>query len=299
MQETVLRWFDSWASPGWDAVFTALTYLGEETFAIAMVAFVYWNLSPRTGMFLGMTVLFSVMINQVLKLVFAVPRPFEVLAGIEGKRIETAYGYAFPSGHTQTAATIFTALALLVGRRWFWIISVVLAVLVGVSRLYLGVHWPLDVVGGLALGLGLAFAFWALFRWIGDSRPRMALAMGWYAGALLLIAGAVEVLEMVGTLAPSRVIDFWKAIGVSLGAVAGFALQKAWVKFSPAGSLVWKLFRWVLGITIAIGLLVGLKTLLPTGALFDGTRYALVGIWITVGYPGLGMLCRIFQPQRN
>lgn len=134
----------------------ALTFLGGNLFVTSVLGgaalLIYLaERKKRWPIFLAGTIAGSVGLDNLIKMLVDRPRPdFHPLTGVSGS--------AFPSGHSAAAAALFLALAFLVTRRmskgrvWVWVAAVVLAALVAASRVYLGAHWPTDVIGGLALG---------------------------------------------------------------------------------------------------------------------------------------------------
>ncbi len=124
-------------------------------------------LIPRTrrlGLGLAIALLIDfVCCNLVLKPLIARSRPCDVNTAIE-LLVKRPHDYSFPSGHT---AVSFTAVAaLFCARSKLWIPSCVLAVVIAFSRLYLYVHWPTDILGGLVLGIAAGWAGWHLFIWL-------------------------------------------------------------------------------------------------------------------------------------
>ncbi|MBQ1264784.1 MAG: phosphatase PAP2 family protein, partial [Oscillospiraceae bacterium] len=142
-----LRWLSSLRTPALDSFFSALTHLGGETIFMVLAIAIFWCLSKRCGYFILVTCFFGTVFNQFLKIACRVPRPW-VLDGtfpiVEAARAD-AGGYSFPSGHTQNAVGTFGALYLYNKNRTLRIICAALVVLVPFSRMYLGVHTPLDV----------------------------------------------------------------------------------------------------------------------------------------------------------
>ena len=96
---------------------------------------------------------------QVYGLVFCVQRPWVLDSRIEPNEsaLEEATGYSFPSGHTQSGITVFGCLALRFRTLAFRIFCVICAVMIGVSRMYLGVHTPADVLTSFAIGVAVIF----------------------------------------------------------------------------------------------------------------------------------------------
>src|SRR5690554_5624105 len=152
MQLSILLFFQNISSPFLDNLAQFITMFGEETLFIVFIVLFLWCFSKKRG-FVIFSTLFSALIGMsVLKAVIKYPRPFQVSPEIAAKRLATATGYSFPSGHSTGAASFYSALALSYKKKALSILAALMILLVGLSRLYLGVHWPLDVFGGWTLG---------------------------------------------------------------------------------------------------------------------------------------------------
>ena len=138
----------------------AITTLGEETAFLVIGLIIFWCVDKKKGYYVMSVGFMGTMLNQVLKLACRIPRPwvrdpdFTIL---EQAR-EAAAGYSFPSGHTQTAVGTFGSIAAFTEKKWLRWTCIALAVLVGFSRMYVGVHTPADVLVGAACALILVFA---------------------------------------------------------------------------------------------------------------------------------------------
>ena len=143
----LLYWFESIRNPALDTFMGLVTRLGEETFFMVAALFVFWCVDKRRGYYLLAVGFTGTLINQFLKIVCRVPRPWvrdPDFTIVEAAR-EGAAGYSFPSGHTQSAVGVFGGVARFTRRWWLRGVCVVLLLLVSVSRMYLGVHTPADV----------------------------------------------------------------------------------------------------------------------------------------------------------
>ena len=159
--EAVLRWLDQHATPTLDRMAIEVTALGSGlVVAVIVLALsgVLWQMRQRYWAYLlWLTTIGSVLLNSILKLSFDRPRPrvFEW-------RVHFPVTSSFPSGHAMTAAVVYLTVAIIIMRlnssRWLSFIALlcaaVLMLLVGLSRLYVGVHYPSDVVAGYAAGIG-------------------------------------------------------------------------------------------------------------------------------------------------
>ena len=149
-----IRSLQSVASPALDGIAVAITNLGHEFSYVALLVIAYLVFDPQRGRSLGVYVLLAFYLNGLLKGLFDTPRPYVIDPGVLRSHAAelTGPGPGFPSGHAQGAATFWGISALYVRRRWFTAVALLLICLISLSRIYLGVHLPIDVLGGLALG---------------------------------------------------------------------------------------------------------------------------------------------------
>ena len=146
--------------PGLNELMLAITTLGEETAFLVIGLIVFWCVDKRKGYYIMSVGFLGTMVNQVLKLTFRIPRPWILdpnFTILEQAR-EAATGYSFPSGHTQTAVGTFGSIAAFSQRKGMRAVCITLAILVGFSRMYVGVHTPADVLVGVLCALILIFA---------------------------------------------------------------------------------------------------------------------------------------------
>jgi len=149
----------AWAFPRLTWVMRGFSQLGEAPFLIGAGLLVFWRLAAsgrkRAAVLLVGTVLGSEALTQILKLVFHRPRP-EAFFGLPNPEM-----YSFPSGHAITSCCFWGVLAAILAARShslrvkaaIWTMASVLAAMVGFSRVYLGVHYPTDVLAGYALAV--------------------------------------------------------------------------------------------------------------------------------------------------
>ena len=142
-------------TPWLDTIVSALTHLGGETvFLIAAMA-VFWCVDKRQGYYLMSVGFMGTLVNQFLKITCRIPRPWvrdPDFTIVESARAE-ATGYSFPSGHSTSSVGTFGVLATESKRLWLRLIAMALCFLIPLTRLYLGVHTPADVLVGSAIPL--------------------------------------------------------------------------------------------------------------------------------------------------
>lgn len=266
----LLKTLEALRTPAGDAFFLTVTRLGEEHAFMALVLLMLWCIDKRWGYRLFYAGMLGNVLNQLLKAVLLVPRPWlrdPSLTVVEGARLG-ATGHSFPSGHTQTATTLSFTLARPL-RRWAWLGAGLATGLVAFSRLYLGVHTPADVLAGLALGLLVAFALGRMFcRAEQDKRLERGLWLGLAAFAL------AQLLYMA--LGPGRAesnLDGLKNAYAMTGVLAGFLLMR-WLDEKylryPIHGVWWaQALKLLLGLALVLGVQVGLKP--PLTRLFGGS----------------------------
>ena len=131
MQEKILLFLQEQANPFWDALFHFFSFLGEPLIYMLILSWLIWNGSKKKGFAFSFVLMFSVLVNLALKMIFRHPRPFQVVEGVDGKRLSTAGGYSFPSGHTQNAATFYFSLYARSGKIWILPIVSVIVLMIG------------------------------------------------------------------------------------------------------------------------------------------------------------------------
>ncbi len=272
MELEILRSIQSIANPFLDILFQLITMCGEQIVLISIIAVIYWALDKKFGEYIAYSVLTSVLLNNTIKDIFKMKRPIGE-KGIRTLREQTATGYSFPSGHTQNASSFYGAMAIYLKKRVMHIIATIMIILVGFSRLYLGVHYPKDVIVGGILGVLTSLICYKLYN---KFENKMLL----YVITFVIFIPAL-------TFAHSA--DFIKGMGTYLGFIIGIYIEKKYVNFSVEGSTGNKIIRVLLGILILLTLQVGLKVLLPSATIFSFIRYLLISL------TGIGIYPMVFK----
>jgi hypothetical protein len=272
----VVRSVQTAASPGLTAFFRFLSLLGTEYFFLFALPVVYWCVDRRKGIRLGLLVLVSAVVNSWLKVVFRQPRPYNLDPSV-GMAREVTYG--LPSAHAQNSTTFWGVLAPWIRNPWGLVLALVLPFLIGLSRVYLGVHFPTDVFLGWALGALFAVSH----RIWGDALEALVERL---PGRLWIAAAAAAALGM-NALNPEET----GLPGALFGLVVGAALASSRARFDAAsGSLARKALRLAAGTAGAAAIYFGLKVVLPgegsaNYALFRFLRYGVLGAWVSLGAP--------------
>ncbi len=135
------------------------SFLGTEDFFLVVLPIIYWCISTTLGMQVAVILMVSSSVNYFFKVAFHGPRPYWISSMVKGLASETSFGV--PSNHAQSATVIWGIIAAYLRKWWAWLIAILFILLISLSRLYLGVHFPHDVLLGLLLGAGL---LWLVLR---------------------------------------------------------------------------------------------------------------------------------------
>ncbi len=241
-----------------DVFFSLITRLGEEVLFIVLALFFLWCCNKQEGYYLLTVGFLGIFFNQMLKMIFRIPRPWVKdpnFTIVESAR-EAATGYSFPSGHTQTAVGAYGAVARWEKNRWLRIVCIVAIFLVGLSRMYLGVHTPLDVLVSLAVGGVLVFALYPLFRYIA-AHPKWMHVM--FAVLLVLSVGFVLFMELYAFPAdtdPHNLASACKSAYMMLGCTVGvwliYFLDNRYLHYSVEAPFWGQVLKLVLGLALAL-----------------------------------------------
>jgi membrane-associated phospholipid phosphatase len=264
-----ILWVQSFSNSFLDGLFTAATFLGEEEFYLVLLPLIYWCFNKRIGMRLAYAFLLSNYLNLFLKDLFGIPRPDDLRIRVLRKEITPS----FPSGHAQGAVVTWGYLATQWRNRVFWAIAIVLIFLNSFSRVYLGVHFPQDLVGGIAVGVLYLLAFnWVTAKWGGA-----------LAEFPLVAKSILVVLLPIALLVAHPSEDIAMSMGALAGMGLGFLLEGKFVGFSADGLWWRRVLRFLVGLILVGVFYVGLKALFPTevtpslALAWRAIRYGIVG----------------------
>lgn len=270
---------------GWlNGIMLAITHLGSEIFFLAVALIFFWCVDKTRGYYLMSVGFVGTILNQFLKLFCRIPRPWvqDPQFTIVEQARAGADGYSFPSGHTQSAVGTYSSIAYTSRNRWVQVLCVAVAALVAFSRMYLGVHTPMDVGVSVVIGVVLIFALRPLFyKENGKYIPWMLGFMTVLAvGFLLYVECNPFPGDMDGENLASGMKNAYTLLGALLGMIVVYIVDEKWLHF-PIKAVWWaQLLKLVLGIALVLGV----KTLLtqPMTSLFGYYWGRLVRYFLTV-----------------
>ncbi len=299
--------------------------LGVEEFYLLVAPVIYWCLDTTIGFRTAMMLMLSGGINNYAKWLLHGPRPFWVSPQVKAFWYESSFGV--PSGHAQNAVTIWGIIASSFRKKWLWAVAIALMLMIGLSRLFLGAHFPHDVLAGWLVGLVLLVLFIRLeppvVAWMRKQTTRkkigvfLAISMGsillgwgilqtlnnWEIPALW-VQNARQAFPEEGKPSPASLSSIITIGGAFFGLASGYVLLFSQTGFDPTGNLWARSGRYLLGVVGIVALWAGLDALFPEGDtlipyVFRYIRYALVGLWMTYLGPRCFIGLKLAEPSRG
>ena len=282
-------------NPVLDTFFSLITHLGSETLFLAIAIVIFWCINKYTGYYLMTVGFFGTLVNQFLKIVCQIPRPWVKdpnFTIVEAAR-EDATGYSFPSGHTQSVVSSFGCPARSSKKLWVRITLIVLIILTALSRMYLGVHTPLDVCFSLVLGTILVFAFYPVFK-KGEQNPKLIyISMGALTVLSLAYALFVDFYPWAADIDKDNLASALKngylLFGCGCGMTLSFYLERKYINFETKAPLKTQLLKVITGLIVVLAIKAALKPIINPifgGHQFaDAVRYFLVVMFAACVWP--------------
>ena len=241
----------------------AITYLGDEIAFLVTALVLFWCIDKRHGYYILSVGFLGTIANQFMKLWFRIPRPWvldENFTILEQAR-EGASGYSFPSGHTQSSVGTFGAMAYITKNKAVRVVAILITILVPFSRMYVGVHTPLDVLVAAAMAVVLIFTMRPLiYARDGKNLPILLTVMSTVAIGYLCF---VELYPFPADIDPnnlaSGVKNAYTLLGALLGMLLVYFVDTKWLHF-PTKAVWWaQLIKIVAGLCLVLAVKSGMK----------------------------------------
>lgn len=301
VQLEIIRALQSLWNVGLTFGFEIITAVGGPQFYVFAMPLLFWCVSTRYGFRFVLLVLVSAYLNSLIKDagpffisdqgILHTIRPFRAYAdqvrtcrsdpNFDPKALLARLCYeeesrSFPSGHAQTSIVAWGYAAVVLRRRAFTILAIVMVVLIGLSRLYLGQHWPTDILGGWLIGgalLGSALWLFSLYQ----HRPLLLNRL--LLGAMAIMVVVLLVLDSDPTFNRAR------ALGLIAGSCLGYLLQLRYAPFVVRAPWPVQIGKIVIGVLGVVVLQLGLGYLLPQLRIVEWILAFLTGVWALWGAP--------------
>ena len=282
-----ITWIQGFSTPVLDGFFRWITLLGDQEYYMVVIPLLYWLWSKEFGIRFTLVFMISIYLNAAIKYNYATERPDMAVRLIEED------GFSFPSGHAQGNTVFWGYLARELHRRWSYVAAAVLVFLVAFSRVYLGVHFPLDIIGGVLVGLIIL----SVFEFVQQRYNTEMTDRTYY----LLTGGVVVLLFLVQSFGLAPIV-----LGFGLAALWGYRLEKRTVDFEERAAWWQQVIKGVLGLVVLFGLREVTRTVfigMPgvaeeqelLYAILTFFRYFVIGIWVTLAAPWLFKMLRLYR----
>ncbi|MBQ6052369.1 MAG: phosphatase PAP2 family protein [Clostridia bacterium] len=306
---SVLYALEGIRNPVLDFFFSIITLLGEETLFMAVGLTFYWCVNKIEGYYLLAVGGLGAIVNNFLKMIFTVPRPWVIdpdFTIVEAARAG-ATGYSFPSGHTQCSVGLYGGIAMWNKNKAVKIVAIVLCLLIPFSRLYLGVHTPLDVGVGFAIAVVFAVAGYFIFKKAENNSKILVPAIG-----VVILVNILYILFVCFYRFPESVYaaenikeydgavkNGFTLLGAALGMILAYVIDSKWVRFDTKAVWWAQIIKAVGGFAVLLILKELLK--IPLNAILDENTWGtLLRYFITVTVAGAAwpMVFRFFPKAK-
>lgn len=301
-------------SPALDGVMNFFSFLGRAEFYLVIAPFIYWTLDKRLGIRALLILLAIDVVSASFKLLLHQPRPYWI-GDVKALSEEASYG--IPSSHASDSLAVGGYLAYRAKKTWFSVVMGIILFCIGLSRLYLGVHFLHDVLFGWVLG---AIVLWIatlrsnqIAAWARSKTLSAQIAIGFIVSGIVIILGILIRSIISGTPDPASwssyatearsITHSFTLAGALFGSITGYALMRSQANFQPAENWGKRVLSYVLGILgvlliyfgldIAFSLLAADETI--AGYALRYIRYALATFWVTFGAPWIFLKLRLAQ----
>lgn len=296
----------------------AFSFLGTEIFFLLLLTAIYWCIGAGIGIRVGIMVILSLAVNDALKIFFHGPRPYWYSSNLIVYARESSFGV--PSGHAEVAFGLWGMLAATIHKWWAWLIAILIILMISISRLYLGVHFPHDVILGLILGALLLWLVLLLWRPLAAIFQRMSPGKQYLASFLsslaLILLSLIPFfwLKHINWQPPQAWAEYandaisLKVTFTTTGTLFGLLSGATWLNCRGglnANGLIWqRIFCYVLGLIGLIVIYLGAKIVIGLVApdteamlpyLLRYFRYFLIGTWISAGAPWIFIKLKLAQ----
>lgn len=281
---------------------------GQTELYLFIMPLILWCFDKKMGFRLLFLLTISTAINYVAKILFHSPRPYWVNPAVNALAYEPTFG--MPSGHAQISVTFLGCIGVWLRRTYVWIVLVLLTLLVGLSRMYLGVHFLADILMGWIIGIMLLLVFYryedTVSRWVLRQSVGIRVFLAVVSSFLIILVSQAAVLSL-GTwqippewsslaylqtnvqINPVSLRDSFMVAGMFLGTAIGAIITHRSLPYTVEGSRSQRCMRYILGIitVFLLWMVLGLATRSfdMAGYALQYIRAAIVALWITIGAP--------------
>jgi len=285
------------------------SFLGSENFFLIFLPLVYWSIDAALGIRVGFILFAGATFKELFKMALHEPRPYWV--STNARVMDSDPGFGIPSGHAEMGAGLWGIIAAYYRKAWVWVAALLLVFFIGLSRLYLGVHFPRDVLVGWILGFLTLWVFVKFWELVEARVKKMSfwnqIGLAFSVSLAIVLLGALIVFLSRNFVLPAEWIAnaihnsneapnpfSLETLTTTAGTLFGLCIGLAWMAprggFNASGPFWKRTVRFVVGMIGVLILYAGLKVIFPSGDafvpyIFRYIRYTIVGFWVSAGAP--------------
>ncbi len=278
-----LYFLEDLRTPFLDRLFLAITFCGHEIVTIAVFLAILWCIDKKHGYTMLYAGLFGMMLNLLLKAIFQVERPWvldENFTIVEAARA-TANGYSFPSGHTQNSVALYGGLFIYFKNKYFRALCVIITLAIAFSRMYLGVHTPLDVSVSLLIGALPLLIMLYIFK-KADSNKNLFAYLDTFT---LLFPIAILIFFSCTSVSGDEQSNMYMLLGIAIGIVFIRRMDEKFLRYPINAALSTQIVKFAAGLAVVLLVLEGGKIVL-TALLGDTDLVRLIRYFLVTAAGG-------------
>ncbi|OON92869.1 MAG: hypothetical protein ATN31_07700 [Candidatus Epulonipiscioides saccharophilum] len=261
----ILQYLESIRNPFLNMLMETITFSAEIAFLGSIVIILYWCIDKEFAYKLVFIVLVNALFTSYVKNIVRKPRPFE-LGIVKPLRVETAPGYSFPSGHTSTATSFWGGAYYILKKKNILIVAIIMSIMVGFTRMYLGVHFPTDIIGGILIGITSIICAKMM---LDNDKP------------LLLVTALLTLLVLI-LPTPDEIV---LSVSCLFGLISGVTLEKKYINMKVKTTLKNQIAKLIIGFAGTGILYIILELTMLDMKISNMIKYILLLLYIIVGAP--------------
>ena len=288
------------------------SFTATEEFFMLVMPILYWCIDTTVGMRVGVVIMMSSSLVDIVKMICQFPRPYWLFSKAQAFAQETSFG--LPSGHAQKVVALWGTMAVSFKKSWFWVLSILMVIMIALSRLFLGVHFLSDVLTGLVITILFLIIYMKLetpvVHWV-KKQSLLTIAIVSLLVTIIpvfivaIIRNANIDWQIPATWLVENIDPFnMEGILTINGTLCGMLIGYTWLcrtgGFKMKGSPVHLVLRYILGVTGILVIRYGLKLIFPETADFWGSslrfiRFGVIGLWLTALAPFVFIKLKLYQ----
>lgn len=282
----VIKFLQSFSSDFLNSFMVFVTHFGSLYVLMFFICIIYWCYNKEVGYKMAIVISCSFVLNSLLKGFVQSPRPIGY-DGVFSLANFTATGYSFPSGHAQNIMAFSVSLFIFTRNKLMFALNSILVILVSISRIYLGLHWPIDIFGGIVMALIISIVLNEVLVKLNDFKTNILI------GILILLFTIGFTFIKIDEMGQ----DYLKSIGLFAGIYLGHFFEGRYINFSPLASNIDNVMKLIIGIFSTALIFVLFSYLFKDVILILIIKYFIIGFWVIGFVPLIFKMSNLYYKE--